>query len=102
MKFVEYAVHVHRHVNTFRKFLKGSEGPSWRDCMVVGFTTTYAISAYDTTKIVSSNAVHDEVYSIQHYVIKFASDFRQFSDFLRVFRYPQPVKLTVTIYLKYC
>jgi hypothetical protein len=29
-----------------------------------------------TTKIVSSNPVHSEVYSIQHYVIKFFSDLR--------------------------
>ena len=27
-----------------------------------------------TTAVVSSNAVRDEVYSIQHYVIKFVSD----------------------------
>ena len=27
-----------------------------------------------TTKVVSSNPVHREVYSIQHYVIKFVSD----------------------------
>ena len=27
-----------------------------------------------TTKVVSSSPVHDEVYSIQHYVIKFISD----------------------------
>ena len=26
-----------------------------------------------TTKVVSSNTVHDEAYSIQHYVIKFVS-----------------------------
>jgi hypothetical protein len=30
-----------------------------------------------TTKIVSSNHVHAEVYSIQHYVIKFVSNLRQ-------------------------
>jgi hypothetical protein len=29
-----------------------------------------------TTKIVSSNPAHAEVYSIQHYVIKFVSDLR--------------------------
>jgi hypothetical protein len=29
-----------------------------------------------TTKVVSSNPVHGEVYSIQHYVIKFVSDLR--------------------------
>jgi len=30
-----------------------------------------------TIKVVSSNTVHGEVYSIQHYVIKFVSDLRQ-------------------------
>jgi hypothetical protein len=51
--------------------------------MVVGFTTTYAIRII-TTKIVSSNPVQDqgEVYSIQHYVIKFVSDLQQVSGFL--------------------
>ena len=29
----------------------------------------------------SSNSVHGEVYSIQHYVIKFVSDLRQFGGF---------------------
>jgi hypothetical protein len=32
-----------------------------------------------TTKVMSSNPVHGEVWSIQHYVIKFASDLRWFS-----------------------
>jgi hypothetical protein len=47
-----------------------------------------------TTNIVSSNLVHGEVYSIQHYVIKFVSDLRQFGVFLRVLRFPPPIKLT--------
>jgi len=34
-----------------------------------------------TTKVVSSNPVHGEVYSIQHYVIKFVSDLRQVGGF---------------------
>ena len=33
------------------------------------------------TKVVSSNPAHSEVYSIQHYVIKFVSDLRQVSGF---------------------
>jgi hypothetical protein len=37
-----------------------------------------------TTEVVSSNPIHDEMYSIQHYVIKFVSDLRQVSGFLRV------------------
>ena len=37
-----------------------------------------------TTKVVRSNTVHGEMYSIQHYVIKFVGDLRQVSGFLRV------------------
>jgi hypothetical protein len=36
-----------------------------------------------TTKVVSSNSAHGDVYSIQHYVIKFVSDWRQVGGFLR-------------------
>ena len=50
-----------------------------------------------TTKVMSSNPVHGEVYSIQQYVIKFVSDLRQVSGFLRVLRFPLPIKLTATI-----
>jgi hypothetical protein len=35
-----------------------------------------------TTKVVSSNSIHWEVYSIQHYVIKFVSDLGQVSGYL--------------------
>ena len=41
-----------------------------------------------TTKVVSSNLIHGEVYLIQHYVIKFVSDLRQVSGFHRVLRFP--------------
>ena len=37
----------------------------------------YVQSVPITTKVVSSDSVHSEVYSIQHYVVKFASDLRQ-------------------------
>jgi hypothetical protein len=37
-----------------------------------------------TTNGVSSNNVHGEVHSIQHYVIKFVSHFRPAGGFLRV------------------
>jgi hypothetical protein len=47
-----------------------------------------------TTKCASSNLIHDEVCSIQHYVIKFFSDLRQVGGFLRVLRFPSPIKLT--------
>ena len=44
------------------------------------FTTTYPISAYHH-KAVSSNPVHDKMYLIQYYVIKFVSDLRQVNGF---------------------
>jgi hypothetical protein len=50
-----------------------------------------------TNKVVSSNPVHGEVYSIQHYVIKLVSDLRQVGVFLRILRFPPPIKLTTTI-----
>ena len=43
---------------------------------------------------VSSNPTHGEVYSIQHYVIKFYSNFWQVSGFLRIHQFsPPPIKL---------
>jgi len=62
--------------------MRGSCG---RDCMVVGLTTTYAISAYHhlSCKFESRSG---EVYLIQHYVTKFVSDLRQVGGFLRVLR----------------
>jgi len=50
-----------------------------------------------TTKIVSSKPVHGEVYSIQHYVIKFVSDLQQVGDFLQVLRFHPLIKLTAMI-----
>jgi hypothetical protein len=35
-----------------------------------------------TTKVVSLNPVHGELFSIQHYVIKFVSDLRHVGGFL--------------------
>jgi hypothetical protein len=35
--------------------------------------------------------------SIQHYVITFVSDLRQVGGFLRVLRFPPPIKLTAAI-----
>ena len=59
--------------------------------MAVGFTSTYAISAY-----------HHRCFDfesrsgrgVQHYVLNLVSDLRQVGGFLRVFRFPP---LTATI-----
>ena len=49
------------------------------------------------SKVVSSNATHGEVHSIQHYVIKIVSYLRKVGGFLRVLRFPPPIKLTAMI-----
>ena len=41
-----------------------------------------------TTNVVSSNPAHGEVYSLQNYVIRFASDLWQVGGFLQVHRFP--------------
>ena len=72
------------------------EGRRGRDRMIVGFTTTYA-SVPITTNVVIANPAHGEVYSIQHYVIKFVSDLWQVGGFLRILWFPPPIKLTAMI-----
>ena len=70
--------------------------------MVVRFTKKPLQSVPITTEVVSSNLAHGKVYSIQHYVTKFVSDLQQVGGFLRVVRFPPPIKLTAMIQLKYC
>jgi hypothetical protein len=48
-----------------------------------------------TTIVVSSNPVHDEVYSIQHYVITFLSDLRQVGGYLQAIRLLPPIKPSI-------
>jgi hypothetical protein len=45
----------------------------------------------------SLHPVHGEVYSIQYYVINVFSVLRQVGGFLRVLRFPPPIKLTSMI-----
>jgi len=49
------------------------------------------------TTNVSSNPAHGDVYSMQHYVLKFVSDLRQVGGFFRLLQFPPPIKLTATI-----
>jgi hypothetical protein len=65
-----------------------------RDRMTVGFMTTYVMSVYHHW---SCQLESRDMYSIQHYVIKFASDRRQVGGFLRALRFPPPIKLTSMI-----
>jgi hypothetical protein len=78
-----------------------SQEPSWSISYVlqldVGDLQLPMPSVPITTKVVSSNTVHGEMYSIQHYVIKFVSDLRQVGGFLWVLLFPPPIKLTTNI-----
>jgi len=73
-------------------FLLGDRRGRYR--MVVGFTTTYAISAYHhwccEFESLSGRGA-------QPYVIKFVSDLREVGGFLRVLRFPPPIKLSAMI-----
>ena len=75
------------------KCLPVSQDRRGRDRMEVRFTTTYGISAWSVTKVVSSNSANGEVYSMERYVIQFVSDLRQIGGFPR---FPSLKKL------KYC
>jgi len=83
---------IFQFVHTLKTLLELKRGRCGRDRLVVGFTTTCVISAYD--QVVRSNPAHGEVYSIQHYMIKFVCDLRQVGRFLP---FSLPINLTATI-----
>jgi hypothetical protein len=60
-----------------------------RDCMVIGFTSTYAISDYHH---LCCEFESRSGRGVQHYVRKFVSDLRQVDSFLRVLRFLPPKK----------
>jgi len=56
--------------------------------------TTYAITAYHQW---CCKFEFRSGRGVQHYVMKFVMDLRQVGGFLRVLRFPPPIKLTATI-----
>ena len=75
---------------------KGHRG---HDHMIVGFTTTYAISAYHHW---CSEFESRSGRGVQQYEIKFVSDLQQVGSFLRVLQVPPSINLIDKIQLKYC
>ena len=69
--------------------------------MVVGFTTTYAISVYHHYSC-EFEFTHGDVNSIQYDVINFVSDLREVGGFFQILQFPPPIKLNDMIELKYC
>jgi hypothetical protein len=78
-------------MNGVRTHNFSSGGHRGRDHVVVGFTTTYATSCYHhwCCEFESRSGR-----GVQHYVINFVSNLRQVGGFLRVLRFPPPIKLT--------
>jgi len=71
----------------------------FKDSIYISYGVIVIKSVPITTKVVSSNPTHGEVYLIQHYVIKFVSDLRQVGGFLWVLWF-HPMKLKTEILLK--
>ena len=67
------------------------------DHMVVGFTTTCAISDYLHEKLWVWITFMARCTRYNIYVIKFVKDMQQVCGFLQVLRFPPPIKLTATI-----
>ena len=81
--------HICKCILSFVFELYSCGGCHSRDRMVVELLPVQSVPI--TIKVVSTNPVHGELYSIQHYVIQFVKDFRQVSGFLQ---FPPPIKLT--------
>jgi hypothetical protein len=72
--------------------------------VVIGWKLDLRISMQSvpiTSKVVSLNPTHGEVYLIQHYVIKFINDLRQVCGFLLFLRFPPPIKLKCVVHTKF-
>ena len=66
------------------------------NCMVVGLQLPVQ-SVPITTKVLSLNPAHGEMYSMHHYVMKFVSDLQQVGSLLQVLQFRLPIKLTAMI-----
>ena len=80
---------IFQHGNIFILLYSQNIGP-WSYGSWISYL--YAISAYHHCKFKSRSGR-----GVQRYVIKFVSDLRQVSGFLRVLHFPPPIKLTATI-----
>ena len=69
--------------------------------MVAGFATTHATSAFHHSRCEFESRLWRGVPDTT-LCVKFVSDLRQVGCFLRVLQFPPTMKLTATIYLKYC
>jgi hypothetical protein len=65
---------------------------------VSSWSWSYGTTTYHHYKVVTSTPAHDEVYSLQQYVIMFVfSNLWQVDYSLRIYLFPPPIQLTATI-----
>jgi hypothetical protein len=96
MRTIAFAFYVRRSLFVvFVLFFMGGRG---RDRMVVRFIAAYAISFFDHYRC-EFESRSGEVYSIQYYIIKFVRDLRQVGGFLRMLRFPPPMKILLKVAL---
>ena len=84
-------IDVKQLITIYQLFLRDCRQCCGCNFMEVGFTTTYAISAFHHY-CCEFESRSGEVYTVQHYVIKFVNDLQQVGGLLR---FPPPIKLTV-------
>jgi len=81
------------HEQILYLFMRGCHGC---DRMIVGFTTTCAISPYHHISC-EFKPRSWRMYLIQLYAINFVNDLQQVDCFIQVFWFPSTIKLTATI-----
>jgi len=80
---------LNRGTKYIRSQYQTDRGRRAHDHMVIGFTTTYAITAYYHWCCEFKSRLGR---GVQHYVIKFVSDLRKVGGFLWVLRFPPKVE----------
>jgi hypothetical protein len=73
--------------------IKTNKGDFFQTVFSFKIVLTYLFLTYS----MEIQLFHGEVYSIQHYVMKFVNDLRQVGGFPRVLRFSPPIKRTSTI-----
>ena len=88
----------HIHTQTIA-FMDQNRGRCGRDRMVFGFTTTCVINAYHHWRCEFDSRSWGDILDtpVCDQVCRWLT-----TGFLRVLQFPPPIKLTTTLYLKYC
>jgi hypothetical protein len=84
-------------VMVFNVIFNNISAISWQSVLLVEETRVPGENQWPSPLKLRVWILLGQVYVIQHYVIKFVSDLRQVGGFLRILRFPPPIKLIATI-----